>query len=796
MIYLNRMITAIILKSLLIVACFIAFTGNYLFAQETINVLYQKGTDDSLIYLMRSSSRYNLYPISQDLLDFDIDFVLIPSASEFDSNNSDVSAIKALLDRGVPVVVVGAGVEFRDKYDIKSFSDFSKNDNIILYGVKKLKNGKVSDYYLVNHTLVMFEGEMHEVSQANDFFRGNDKSVSSGHSIVATSPELNIFDAVYDWSKKEMPLSIEKGAGPWDAAYTTRWQTTSNSDKYVCTWDFDVFKLVDIRPAKDYYIIDARPHTEIVSYQASYSTRVGYYIHSRYASLDYDYYDSYNYRMSSLEEYGPTGTVSGTSVGWTIGASLTTEAGGINASYSQSFNSADVTVADYSSLSNASTKWLESYRGPSYGWWPTSISEPCDNAISSHFSELGAVVSVQSDGISAPNNMRAHVSVGDTIYYDDNWHWCNIVQVCWTYHYYTPGYNGSITVDYNRPPKITEYNPSNDIIYLTAGNCVNFNVTAEDDDGTTPEYSWYLDNSNKATGATWRYCPSFDDGGNHSVKVVASDGDDSDEQIWTVIVTVPSVEITINSSPMGRNVQVDGNSYITPQTFDWTLNSNHSIGVNSPQTVNNEVRYMYSYWSDGGTQNHQVFANSNKTIYCYFNTQYKLTTLADPVNGGTVNPSGANWYNEGSNVQVTAIPMNGFRFDKWQGHASGTMTPTTVHMNDSKYLTAIFGEISDVSVQDNVLPQEYKLMQNYPNPFNPTTTIKFSISRSCHVLVEVFNLSGELIAELQNGTLQAGYNEIIWNGKDSKGNQMPSGIYFYSLITDEYRESKKMILLK
>lgn len=87
-------------------------------------------------------------------------------------------------------------------------------------------------------------------------------------------------------------------------------------------------------------------------------------------------------------------------------------------------------------------------------------------------------------------------------------------------------------------------------------------------------------------------------------------------------------------------------------------------------------------------------------------------------------------------------------------------------------------------------------MQNYPNPFNPTTTIKFSISRSCHVLVEVFNLSGELIAELQNGTLQAGYNEIIWNGKDSKGNQMPSGIYFYSLITDEYRESKKMILLK
>ena len=97
---------------------------------------------------------------------------------------------------------------------------------------------------------------------------------------------------------------------------------------------------------------------------------------------------------------------------------------------------------------------------------------------------------------------------------------------------------------------------------------------------------------------------------------------------------------------------------------------------------------------------------------------------------------------------------------------------------------------------DGTLPSEYSLSQNYPNPFNPTTTIQFSLPTSGQARIEIFNILGELVATPFNGVATAGENTVVWDGTNSAGQTVSSGIYFYRLTADTYTETKKMTLLK
>lgn len=94
---------------------------------------------------------------------------------------------------------------------------------------------------------------------------------------------------------------------------------------------------------------------------------------------------------------------------------------------------------------------------------------------------------------------------------------------------------------------------------------------------------------------------------------------------------------------------------------------------------------------------------------------------------------------------------------------------------------------------NNIIPEKYSLEQNYPNPFNPTTNIKFSIPNNTNVKLNVFNIAGQEIAELLNDRRDAGNYEISF---DAGKYGLTSGMYFYTLSTDNFKETKKMILVK
>jgi hypothetical protein len=97
---------------------------------------------------------------------------------------------------------------------------------------------------------------------------------------------------------------------------------------------------------------------------------------------------------------------------------------------------------------------------------------------------------------------------------------------------------------------------------------------------------------------------------------------------------------------------------------------------------------------------------------------------------------------------------------------------------------------------DEALPQESALDQNYPNPFNAETAITFRVNVSGHVDLAVFDLAGQRIRTLFSGQREAGAYAVRWNGLDDAGIEVASGVYLYRLETPEFKEARRLTLLK
>lgn len=88
------------------------------------------------------------------------------------------------------------------------------------------------------------------------------------------------------------------------------------------------------------------------------------------------------------------------------------------------------------------------------------------------------------------------------------------------------------------------------------------------------------------------------------------------------------------------------------------------------------------------------------------------------------------------------------------------------------------------------------ISQNYPNPFNQTTKIEFALAKSGFVTLQIYDLLGRKVRTLVSEHLSSGYKSVLWDGKNDAGKDAASGVYLYLLKTENYEESKKMVLLK
>jgi hypothetical protein len=89
------------------------------------------------------------------------------------------------------------------------------------------------------------------------------------------------------------------------------------------------------------------------------------------------------------------------------------------------------------------------------------------------------------------------------------------------------------------------------------------------------------------------------------------------------------------------------------------------------------------------------------------------------------------------------------------------------------------------------IPMKFDLAQNYPNPFNPVTNIKFAIPKEGYATLKVYDITGKLVATYLEGTVKAGYYNA-----EVTSNELSSGVYFYTLTSGDFKDTKKMVLIK
>ena len=102
-----------------------------------------------------------------------------------------------------------------------------------------------------------------------------------------------------------------------------------------------------------------------------------------------------------------------------------------------------------------------------------------------------------------------------------------------------------------------------------------------------------------------------------------------------------------------------------------------------------------------------------------------------------------------------------------------------------------------LSAEDNELvPAVYALNQNYPNPFNPTTQINYELPNHNFVNIDIYDVIGHKIKSLVSSNQEAGYKSVVWNATNELGQPVSAGMYIYTIQAGEFRQTKKMVLLK
>ena len=100
------------------------------------------------------------------------------------------------------------------------------------------------------------------------------------------------------------------------------------------------------------------------------------------------------------------------------------------------------------------------------------------------------------------------------------------------------------------------------------------------------------------------------------------------------------------------------------------------------------------------------------------------------------------------------------------------------------------------SDRDQVLPNQLILHPNFPNPFNPITTLRYDIPQDGLINITIYDMMGKTVKTLVNSSKTAGYQSIQWNATNDRNEPVSAGLYLYTIQAGEFRQTRKMVLLK
>ena len=184
----------------------------------------------------------------------------------------------------------------------------------------------------------------------------------------------------------------------------------------------------------------------------------------------------------------------------------------------------------------------------------------------------------------------------------------------------------------------------------------------------------------------------------------------------------------------------------------------------SNSTIDNEIYQVDLSWSDPTVEDfayHNVYRNNtnNEEVAIVFQT---------------IESSFEDMVYEWGNFEywVTAVDHNG-------------------NESDASEVAGV-----ELSIEQEVMPEEFALNQNYPNPFNPSTQIRYALAENSNVTITIYNMLGNKVRTLVNERQDAGFRNVLWNATNDNGSLVSAGMYIYTIKAGSFYQAKKMILLK
>jgi hypothetical protein len=101
-----------------------------------------------------------------------------------------------------------------------------------------------------------------------------------------------------------------------------------------------------------------------------------------------------------------------------------------------------------------------------------------------------------------------------------------------------------------------------------------------------------------------------------------------------------------------------------------------------------------------------------------------------------------------------------------------------------------------LSIDKDIIPLQYVLHQNYPNPFNPVTTLRYDLPINGLVKITIYDMMGRIVNNMVSGQQSSGHKSVRWNATNDAGQPVSAGLYLYTIDAGQFRQTKKMVLLK
>ena len=161
-----------------------------------------------------------------------------------------------------------------------------------------------------------------------------------------------------------------------------------------------------------------------------------------------------------------------------------------------------------------------------------------------------------------------------------------------------------------------------------------------------------------------------------------------------LVIVFPNFSVTLTTNPPGLQMEIYGQTYTSPQTFDWIEGSMHRVSVQGIiESHLPGVRYQFRLWSDGGNMSHDISVHADSVHTADFITEFAVTTEVTPSGAGSIELSpDARWHPMGSVVIVRAVPdpVQRYTFVRWTGDLSSSDNPESTLITGARMITAHF----------------------------------------------------------------------------------------------------------